>query len=155
MLLLYIVTTSVPYICPQIQLIIKGPSMWRSIYISFGKEWPLELCEFFMFQCPFIMQTYSLRLRLDVDIEPLELNWVIIPNQSSIGNELQNQFCCLDAYDIGSWNLVTWQILIHVWMSYDGIGKCTCLLHRTSNPALTPLLLPSPTVAMPTTAWWS
>ena len=29
-----------------------------------------------------------LRLHLDVDIKLLELNWVVIPNQSSIENEL-------------------------------------------------------------------
>jgi hypothetical protein len=59
---------------------------------------------------------------VDVDIEMLGLNWVSIPNQTSIGNGLQNQFCCLDAADIPSWNLMTWQIPIHVWMSFDGIG---------------------------------
>ena len=53
---------------------------------------------------------------LDVDIELLELNWISIPNQTSIGNGLQNQFYCFDAADIASWNLMTWQIPIHVWM---------------------------------------
>jgi hypothetical protein len=56
------------------------------------------------------------RLRLDVDIEQLELNWVPIPKQTSIGNGLQYRICCLDVDEIGSWNPIKRQIPIHVWM---------------------------------------
>ena len=54
--------------------------------------------------------------RLDVDIELLELNWISIPNQTSIGNGLQYQIRCLDVDGITIWNLGTGQYRITVWM---------------------------------------
>ena len=61
-LLLFIVTTSVPCICQQThQFITKGPNTWKSISILSGSVWPLALCGFYMFLHPFSMPTYLLR----------------------------------------------------------------------------------------------
>jgi hypothetical protein len=47
---------------------------------------------------------------LDVDIGRLALNWVPMPNHTSIENGLQYQIRCLDVDQIAIWNLGTWQI---------------------------------------------
>ena len=43
-------------------------------------------------------------LRLDVDIGGFDIELSSMPKQTSIGNELQYQICCLDASEIASWN---------------------------------------------------
>jgi hypothetical protein len=55
-------------------------------------------------------------IRLDVDIELLELNWVPISNHTGFENELQYQICCLDVDEITSRNPEQRQIPIHVWV---------------------------------------
>ena len=46
----------------------------------------------------------TFRLRLDVDIGGFDIELSSMPKQTSIGNELQYQICCLDASEIASWN---------------------------------------------------
>jgi hypothetical protein len=78
-----------------------------------------------------------LRVRLDVDIEQLNLNWESIPNQTSIGNGFQYQINCLDVDEIASWNPMRWQILIHVWMCVSPNRQLTIFFAGTS-PLPTP-----------------
>ena len=47
---------------------------------------------------------FTLGLRLDVDIGGFDIELSSMPKQTSIGNELQYQICCLDASEIASWN---------------------------------------------------
>ena len=58
----------------------------------------------------------NLRVRVDVDIGWLALNWVPIPNQPSIGNELQYQIRCLDVDEIAIWIQGHGKYQINVWM---------------------------------------
>lgn len=49
----------------------------------------------------------TVRVRLDVDIGILELNWVPIPIQLGNGNGQEYQICCLVVDRISSWNQMT------------------------------------------------
>ena len=61
-------------------------------------------CSFFLFivYCLVLkMLLPFLVIRLDVDIERLELNWAI-SNHTGFENELQYQICCLDVDEFAS-----------------------------------------------------
>lgn len=76
-------------------------------------------CSFFLFIVYCLVLKMLLpfsMIRLDVDIELLELNWVPISNHTGFENELQYQICCLDVDEITSRNPEQWQIPIHVWV---------------------------------------
>lgn len=62
----------------------------------------------------------SLRLCLDVCIEPKELNWVPIPNQPKYWNGIQFKICCLDIHVIAGLNL-------------KGLGNCNVCLDRQNK----------------------